>query len=128
MKVDLKSLQQRHREWIDIVNKGDTEAYPQLLTKDAVWFPPGGDPIVGRKAFREWVAPFFNRFTYDFDIRDERITAVEGRAVEKAVFTSEMTPKEGGKTLEHSGTFIALWLCDKSGIWRIERYIDDTDM
>ena len=128
MKEDLKILQQRHREWIDIVHKGDAEAYSQLLTEDAVWFPPDSDPIVGREAFREWLSPFFNRFTYDFDIGNKRITASGGRAVEKAAFTSEMTPKKGGEPMRHSGTFIALWQRDQNGIWRIERYIDDTNI
>jgi ketosteroid isomerase-like protein len=99
-----------------------------LLTEDAVWFPPGSDPIVGRKAFREWLSPFFNKFLYEFDISNKRITTSGGRAVERAGFTSKMTPKEGGEPMRHSGTFIALWHRDESGIWRIERYIDDTNI
>lgn len=125
---ELSSLEQRNKDWIAIVNNRDAEAYAKLLTEDVVWFPPDGDPIVGREAFKRWLAPFFSRFKYDFNISDKQIKIAGVKAVEKASFTSEMTPEEGGKKIRHSGTFITLWHRDVEGTWRIERYIDDTNV
>ncbi len=127
MKDKLDSFQKRHKEWIDIVNNGDAEAYAGLLTEDAVWFPPGGYPIEGRAAFKKWLDPFFGRFVYEFSVTNERIRITADRAVEKGEFTSLMTPKGGGEPMKHSGTFTVLWKWEGEG-WNIERYIDDTDM
>lgn len=127
MKDELKSIQQRHKEWINIVNRGDAEAYAGLLAEDAVWFPPTGDPIVGRDAFSEWLSPFFSRFEYDFTITNERFRIAGDRAVEKGTFTSVMSPVVDGDPMEHSGTFTVLWRCERQQ-WYIERYIDDTDI
>lgn len=122
-----ESLQKRHKDWIDIVNRRDAEAYSWLLTDDAVWFPPTGDPIGGREAFKEWLTPFFDRFNYNFSIADLRYRVSGNRAVSKGKFTSIMTPKVGGEPMQHSGTFTVLWY-RVGEEWNIEHYIDDTDM
>lgn len=127
MKDKSESLQKRHKEWIDIVNRGDAEAYAGLLDEDAVWFPPSGDPIEGRVAFKEWLAPFFGRFDYDFSIADLRYRVSGNRAVSKGKFNSIMTLKEGGEPMQHSGSFTVLWY-RVGEEWNIEHYIDDTDI
>lgn len=128
MQENLESLQQRRQEWIDSVNRGDVDAYSELLTEDAVWIPPGRDPVVGKQAFRAWLAPFFSQFTYDFSTDEERIRIAGDWAVERAHFTSDMSPKGGGEPMRHSGTYILLWRRDEGSRWCIERYIDDSEM
>ena len=123
-----ESLLQRHQKWIDVVNAGDVDEYANLLVEDAVWIPPGQDPIIGRRAFREWVAPFLEEFSYEFAITDERIRVAGDWAIEKARFTSEMIPYRGGKPMKHMGTFTVLWNRGSDEIWYIERYIDDSDL
>lgn len=127
MKDKSETLQQRHKEWIDIVNRGDAEVYAGLLTEDAVWFPPEGDPFKGRTAFKEWLSPFISRFDYDFSITEERFRIMGDRAISRGKFTSVMIPKEGGEPMQHSGTFTVLWWREGEE-WYIDRYIDDTDM
>ncbi|MEX0647323.1 MAG: SgcJ/EcaC family oxidoreductase [Balneolaceae bacterium] len=127
MSKALKLLQQRHNEWIEIVNRCDLEGYVELLAEDGVWLPPGGKPVEGRDAFREWLEPFFSRFEYDFSITDARFRESGGRAISKGKFISVMTPKEGGDSMQHSGTFTVLW--HRNGDeWYIDRYIDDTGL
>lgn len=111
-----------------MVNSGDIDAYADLLSDNAVWIPPGQQPIVGRAAFREWLAPFFAEFSYEFDIRDKRIKVSGDWALERARFISGMTPRNGGKTMKHTGSFTAIWKRENENIWLIERYIDDTDI
>lgn len=128
MKTIPQKLKERHREWIQVVNDGDIDAYTGILTEDAVWIPPGGEPIEGREAFKKWLTPFFNEFSYRFTITEERIKAAGGWALERAEFTSEMTSKKGGDSMIHSGTFTVLWTQKEDNRWYIERYIDDTDL
>lgn len=122
------ALEERHREWIQVVNGGDIDAYCEILTVDAVWIPPRSEPVEGREAFKNWLAPFVERYSYQFDLSDQRIHVAGNRAFERARFTSEMTPKSGGASMTHSGTFTALWMKEQDNNWYIERYIDDTNL
>lgn len=119
-------LARRHRSWIEAVNETDLGAYAEAVCEDLVWWPPGQPPVEGRAAFRDWLAPFVDRYAYEFSVEDP-VFRVSGRwAVEKARFRSRMTPEAGGDAMEHAGRFIALWRRDEDDRWRIERYVDDT--
>lgn len=129
MKSIPDSLLKRHRQWIDIVNKGDVDRYAGLLTDDAVWIPPGQEPIRGPEAFKNWLSPFMKQYRYEFTISDERFLVSGNRALERARFRSEMiSRKEDGRVFTHSGTFTVFWYRDDKGQWYIERYIDDTGL
>jgi len=122
----LKSLQQRHLEWIDIVNRGDGAAYSRLLADEGIWIPPQGDPIIGREAFRKWLSPFFEKYSYNFSIKDEQFLMRGRWAIEKGKFTTVMTPEDGDE-MKHSGTFTVIWYRNDAGKWLIDRYVDDTN-
>lgn len=119
-------LTRSHRAWIKAVNETDLEAYADVVCRDLVWLPPGQDAVEGRAAFRRWLAPFFEQYDYRFSVTDS-VFRIAGRwAVEKGRFRSVMTPVAGDATREHSGRFITLWRRDDDGVWRIERYVDDS--
>lgn len=128
MKTIPQAFKERHQEWIRVVNNGDIEGYSEILTKDAVWIPPRSEPIEGRDAFKNWLTPFVKEYSYQFEISEQRIHITGNRALERASFTSTMTPRSGGDSMTHSGTFTALWIKDKDNMWYIERYIDDTNL
>jgi len=129
MKTTPDSLLERHRQWIKIVNSGDIARYAGLLTDDAVWIPPGREPIQGPEAFKDWLTPFMELFRYNFTITEERFLVSGNHALERAGFSSKMTPREGeGKPMVHNGTFTVLWYREKDGKWYIEYYIDDTGL
>lgn len=123
-----KSLIQRHREWVDVVNQRDIEAYANLLSEKAVWIPPGQPPIIGRQAFKQWLKPFFNDYRYDFTITGEQFNISGDWALERAEFTSRMTPVNGENTMEHSGSFTVIWHREHDNRWYIDRYVDDTGL
>lgn len=116
-------LSQRHLDWIAAVASTDIDAYAALVTADLVWIPPTGDAIVGRAAFRSWLAPFFERYAYDFAIADIRAHQTERWIAETGEFTSRMTPDSGGPAATHSGRFFMLWRREQD-VWQIERYVD----
>jgi len=117
-------LAQQRQHWIDVVNKGDVEGYVNLLSTDGIWLPPGDKAVVGRNAFREWLAPFVARFTYEFTISDETIRVLGSFAIELGRFSSRLAPRGGGTVTEHRGSYLILWQKTSDGIWRIDRYID----
>ena len=106
----------------------DVAAYAELVTADVVWLAPGGDPLVGREAFRDWVAPFMSEFEYDFRLKDARVRICGDWAVEHGTFHSVMTARDAsGKRFEHSGPYTLFWRKDDD-VWRIERYADTTEL
>ena len=114
------------REWVDVVNSGDVDRYAKMLTRDAVWIPPGLPPVEGREAIREWLAPLFDRYHYRFALHGSRVQLAGDWAVERGDFASRLTRKTGGAPQSHRGTYIVLWRQNEAGEWRIERYIDDS--
>lgn len=128
MKTIPDALEERHKEWIQVVNDGDIDSYSRILTEDAVWIPPGSEPIEGRQAFKNWLAPFITKYSYRFDIFEIRFNVAGNRVLERAEFSSEMTPKSGGDSMTHSGSFTALWKKEEDNQWYIECYIDNTNL
>lgn len=123
-----KHLQQRRDEWVQLVNAGDLESYVALFSEDGVWLPPGQTAVVGRQAIREWLIPFFKQFDYNFSIQDEQTRIAGDWAIERGTFHSELTHKEGGDPMHHSGKYVVLWHRSEDGLWHIDRYIDVTEI
>lgn len=119
-------LIQRQRSWIQAVNQTDLVAYADLVSEDVVWLPPGQTSIEGRKAFETWLAPFLERYSYEFSIDEPSFRMADDWALEKGGFRSLMTSRSGGEAMEHRGRFIVLWRRDDDAQWRIDRYVDDT--
>lgn len=121
----LEALAARRREWKAAVESGDPDRYAALLTEGAEWIPPSGDALVGREAFRAWVAPFVERFAYESELEPDLVRVAGDRAVERGRFVSRMTPRDGGETASHEGRYVVVWRHDPDA-WRIDRYVDVT--
>ncbi len=118
----------RRRQWVAAVNGADISEYLDLLTDDIVWFPPGQPALSGKEAFETWVGPFMDSFTYQFVIKDPRVTPAGDWAVERGAFETTMTAKSDGKSGSHAGTYLVVWRRTDDGIWRIERYLDEVQI
>jgi len=112
------------REWVHVVNSGDLDRYAKLLTRDAVWIPPGQPAVEGRKAIREWLEPLFEEYSYDFALKGSRVQVAGDWAVERGAFRSLLERRCGGDRQRQTGKYIVLWRQSENGEWRIERYID----
>jgi uncharacterized protein (TIGR02246 family) len=120
----VRRIRRMRREWVHVVNAGDVDRYAALLTRDAVWIPPGQPAVEGRKAIREWLEPLFREYRYDFALKGSRVQMAGDWAVERGVFDSSLQRRVGGEPQRQTGTYIVLWRQDEGGEWRIERYID----
>lgn len=123
---EIQEISRQRQKWIDVVNAGDGDRYAALLTADAVWLPPGMPAIRGKQAIRAWLEPFFEKFDYEFSISNEEVRVAGDYAIERAAFTSKLTLKTGGESMQHNGCYIVFWRQEPDGTWKIERYIDDT--
>jgi uncharacterized protein (TIGR02246 family) len=126
LESDVEAIERRRHDWISAVNVRNVDAYLDLLTEDAVWIPPGQLALSGHAAFQAWVQPFFERFFYKFTITDATVRMAGNWAVERATFHSTVTPVSGEPPAQHSGLYLVFWRRETDGLWRIERYFDET--
>lgn len=120
----LAALARRRQDWVEAVASGDLERYAELVAEDLVWIPPAGRPLEGRAAFRRWLAPFFARYAYDFDVEPIQLRAADGWCAELGRFRSIVSVRGSDERREHTGRYLVLWRREGDGTWRIERYVD----
>lgn len=72
---------------------------------------------------RDWLAPFFQRYAYTFDVEVEDLRIAGVMAVERGTFSTRLVARGGGDPVEHGGRYLVLWRRD-DGEWRIDRYVD----
>lgn len=120
-------LPDRRLQWMAVVAAGDAGAYGDLVTEGVVWVPPDGEAILGRRAFRAWVRPFFRDFTYEFTVRPSHVAVVKDWAVECGEFVSSVSSSDRGRPpIAHSGAYVVVWALGADHLWRIDRYFDVT--
>lgn len=120
----MEALRKQHERWRAAVNARDFDAYADVVAEDVVWIPPSGDAVVGRQAFRKWLAPFFEAYAYQYATSNTRFLTAGDWAAERSDFESRMTPIAGGSPMSHTGTYLVIWKRDSDGVWRIDRYVD----
>ena len=126
MPDDLQAIASRREQWVAAVNARDVDRYLELLTEDVVWFPPGQAALHGRGAFKAWVEPFFERFSYEFDLLAPTLRLAGDWAVERGGFETLMKSVEDGQAGRHTGSYLVIWRRDSDDVWCIERYLDET--
>ncbi len=125
---DRVAIEGRRQTWIDVTTAGDADACMRLLTADVVWFPPGMAALAGREAVRDWMAPFFELYDYDFTVHGPRLQLAGDWAVDRGTFTSALISRHDGRRSSHSGEYLIVWRRESDDEWYIERYVHLNDL
>ena len=64
--AQVEEIRRMRRQWVTVINAGDVESYARMLTRDAVWIPPGQPAVEGREAIRSWLEPLLVRTSVTF--------------------------------------------------------------
>jgi len=128
MASDRVAIDQRRQRWVDLTAGGDAGGCVQLLTEDAVWFPPDMAALSGRAQIRDWMAPFFELYEYEFSVVNPQLRLAGNWALERGVFRSFHTSRFDGRRSEHSGKYLISWRRESDGEWYIERYMHLSDL
>jgi uncharacterized protein (TIGR02246 family) len=128
MKLELKKIREQRQNWIDAINDNDLELVAGYLSSDAVWMPSNMPALNGKNAIAEWMKPSFENFDHEFTIENLRIRGAGNWAFEQANFVSRLTPKEGGDPTENEGSYVIIWRWEDDNQWRIERYVDNSEV
>lgn len=125
---DRVAIEQRRQRWIDVTTAGDAASCVELLTEDAVWFPPGMmAALCGREPIRDWMAPFFELYEYEFTVLNSQLRLAGDWALDRGMFTSILTSRYDGRQTSHNGEYLISWKRESDGQWYIERYMHLSD-
>lgn len=123
-----EGLSDARQGWLEAANASDPDAYADHLAEDAVWLPPGLPAIEGRQAIHRWLAETMGSLSYDLSLDEVAVRMADGWARETGRFIAGMTDKGTGQTMDHDGAYLILWRLETDEAWRIDRYVDLTEL
>jgi ketosteroid isomerase-like protein len=106
-------------EWSQAAGERDVERVLSYWTDDATVFAPGGPPIVGKPAIREYVAR--NLQTPGFGITWKTTRVVVARSGELAYATGNNRVSFGGpdgRPVTVEGKAVTVWRKEPGGAWK----------
>lgn len=99
-------------------NRSDVEALAALYTEDAVWFPPSGEPVIGRSAIVARYREIFREFRVELEIRSTRIEVTKSRAVDHGITQGRRISKQDGAVAAIHDQYLMTWERGRDGHWR----------
>lgn len=124
--ADLQAIERQRRLWTEAVNARDVDRHLELVTEDVVWLPPGRPPVSGKAGLAGLLRPVFEGFDLRFEITEPEVRMAGDWAVERGRFRTDLESRADGESGRHDGRYLVLWRRAGDGVWRIERYVDQT--
>ena len=104
---------------VEAMNRGDVEAFFDVVSEDAVFFPPN-EPAKRGEALREFMSVFLNQYTVHFDrYVDEEIEVAGELAINHYSYRWTVAPKAGGEPRTAEGHGIRILKQQPDGTWKI---------
>jgi uncharacterized protein (TIGR02246 family) len=112
------------RSYAEANNTSDTPAYTALFTADAIWMPPGTEPVFGPDQIGKKVQSYFDEATWH-----ARFTPVDAQQLADGwiygIAAVDVTTRAHSNGAEASFRLTAAWLLQLQGAghWLIARQI-----
>ncbi len=120
-------MQARTDAYVQAVEAGDAAALAELYTTDAVLMPSDAPAVKGKAEIQAFATPRSEQSTTKLTI-DTTETQVGGDWLYAwGTFTSAVTLKAGGETIEAAGKWMNISQRQADGTWKIHRGIWNTD-
>jgi len=104
---------------VEAMNRGDVESFFDVLSEDAVFFPPN-EPAKRGAELREFMSEFIDQYTVHFDrYADEEIEVAGALAVNHYSYRWTVAPKAGGEPRIAEGHGIRILKKQEGGTWKI---------
>ncbi len=107
------------REWAAAARNKDLQRSISFLADDAIMFPPGQGPLVGKGAIRDYIASSFATPGFSVTWEPEDVVVAKGGDLAYTHARSVYTfpgPDQTLQTLHGKG--VAIWRKDTDGRWR----------
>lgn len=99
-------------------NASDIDALAALYTEDAAWFPPSGEPVIGRAAIIARYRQIFSEFRVELEIQSTRIEVSKNRAVDQGITRGRRISKRNGDSAAIHDQYLMTWQRGRDRRWR----------
>jgi ketosteroid isomerase-like protein len=123
---DAEEIRAAHRQFISAINAGDLDRAFTYVADDFVAMPECG-PNRTRAEFHDGFIPFLDRFRPSYDFAVQELVITGDWAYERIQYSGTVTPKAGGPARATSWRALAIWRRQRSGAWKVSRYIRTPD-
>ena len=104
---------------VEAMNRGDVEAFFDVVSEDAVFFPPN-EPAKRGEELREFMTEFLDQYTVHFDrYVDEEIEVAGELVVNHYSYRWTVAAKSGGEPGTAEGHGIRILKQQARGAWKI---------
>lgn len=115
---DSVAIMAAEREWAAAARAHDLERSVSFMADDATMFPPGGAPVVGKVAIREYMAAGFATPGFSVTWEPEAVVVAENGGLAYTRSKSQYTVLGAdGKVLTIYAKGVSIWRKDASGKW-----------
>jgi uncharacterized protein (TIGR02246 family) len=112
---------ERHNVAVEqALSAGDLDALMAEIAEDAVWLPPGEEPIEGKEAIRAFYEDLFSQVRLEGRLSPEHLEVhVMGDwAVLRGVLVGSVTPLGGGEPASLANKFVNVLRREPDGSWK----------
>lgn len=114
---DLTSLQSTDLNWSAAARRNDIEAIIEYWTDDAVIYPQGSAPIVGKEAIRKFIEQARSRPEFSISWTPEYVGRLSARDGYTAGSHATTIVDQQGNPTDLAGHYVSLWR-KEGGLWR----------
>ncbi len=117
--TSVEAIRSLTKHIVDAMNRGDVEAFFDVVSEDAVFFPPN-EPAKRGEELRDFMSSFLDQFTVHFDrYVDEEIEVVGKLAINHYSYRWTVAAKSGGEPQTAEGHGIRILKQQTDGGWKI---------
>ena len=115
----MEAIRSISKHVVEAMNRGDVEAFFEVISEDAVFFPPNESAKRG-EALRQFMSEFLGQYAVHFDrYVDEEIEVAGGLAINHYSYRWTVAAKAGGEPQTAEGHGIRILKQQTDGMWKI---------
>ena len=118
--ADIQAIRDVTGQYAETALAANWDSWADLLTADAVFLPPNGPAVEGRRLLRAWVVAFTGLAS--LIETPEEIVGRDGLAYARGKYSYTMGPNPASQGGD-SGAWIKIYEKQSDGTWRIKRNI-----
>jgi uncharacterized protein (TIGR02246 family) len=106
-------------EWSEAAQSRDIDRVVSYWADDATVLPPGGPPIVGKAAIRDFVAKSFENPSFRISWKTNDVVVSEGGDLAYGIGTNRVNvTAPDGTPITVDGKAVTIWRREKDGSWK----------
>jgi len=117
--ADADALMQKSREWASAASTGDVDLLVSYWDDDAVVLPPDQQPVVGKKAIREYVIQSMALPGFSITWEPEKATIAADGTFGYLLERNKITLEDSNGSLStQAGKTVTIWRKNRAGEWK----------